>query len=94
MAQSSAQRRDRLHLRLDARTKRVLQRAAAYQEKSVTDFVLSSAAAAAEQVIERHEQVTLAPADWDVFFAALVKPPAPNKALRKAVERFRARPGA
>jgi uncharacterized protein (DUF1778 family) len=80
-----------MHLRLDARTKRTLERAAAYEEKSVSEFVLASATAAAERIIERHEVVTLPPADWDVFFDALVDPPEPNDVLKAAVRRFRGR---
>ena len=35
----TALKRDRMHLRLDGATKRKLERAAAYTQKSVTDFV-------------------------------------------------------
>jgi uncharacterized protein (DUF1778 family) len=52
-------KRDRMHLRLDAKTKRRLERAAAYEETSVTDFVLANAVAAAERVIDSHEKVRL-----------------------------------
>ncbi len=48
-----------MHLRLDAITKRKLERAAAFEETSVTDFVLANAVAAAERVIDTHEKVTL-----------------------------------
>ncbi len=86
-------KRDRVHLRLDARLKQTLERAAAYEATNVSDFVLASAIAAAERVIERHENVTLAPADWDAFYAALIDPPEPNEMLKAAVRRFRDRPG-
>ncbi len=91
MPRSETAKRDRMHLRLDARTKRMLERAAAYEERSVSDFVLATATAAAERVIERHETVTLPAADWDVFFDALVNPPEPNEVLKAAVRRFRDR---
>ena len=93
MARSQLAKRDRMHLRLDQRTKRMLERAAAYQATSVSDFVLATATAAAERVIERHEKVRLPPADWDRYFEALVKPPAPNKTLKAAIRRFRDRQG-
>jgi uncharacterized protein (DUF1778 family) len=91
MPRSESLKRDRMHLRLDARLKRTLERAAAYEEKSVSDFVLSTATAAVERIIERHETVSPAPADWDVFFDALVNPPEPNEGLKAAVHRFRDR---
>ena len=94
MARTQTARRDRIHLRLDLRTKRTLERAAAYEEKSLTDFVLAHATSAAEQVIDRHEKVTLPAADWDVFYDALINPPEPNARLKAAVRRFRDRRGA
>ncbi len=82
-------RRDRVQLRLDANTKRKLERAAAYEQKTVTQFVLACASSEAERVIEQHERVTLSVADWDAFYEALIKPPKPNKALRDAIGWYR-----
>jgi uncharacterized protein (DUF1778 family) len=90
---SVAVKRDRMHLRLDAKTKRKLARAAAYEQTSISDFVLGQAMAAADRVIEAHEKVTLSAADWDAFFEALMNPPEPNKKLRAAVRRYRERVG-
>jgi uncharacterized protein (DUF1778 family) len=94
MARSPAARRERMHLRLNTATKRTLERAAAFEATSVSEYVLATATAAAEEVIARHRTVTLAPPDWDAFFAALTRPPAPNAALRKAIRRFRSGQGA
>ncbi len=93
MPRANELKRDRMHLRLDAKAKRKLERAAAYEQKSITDFVLANAVAAAERVIEAHEKITLSDADWRVFYDALVNPPAPNKRLKEAVRRYRARIG-
>ncbi|HLJ65034.1 MAG TPA: DUF1778 domain-containing protein [Stellaceae bacterium] len=89
MLRSQSVKRERMHLRLDARTKQTLERAAHYEEKSLSDFVLATAKAAAQRVIERHETVTLSAEDWDVFFETLVHPPEPNAILKAAVRRFR-----
>jgi uncharacterized protein (DUF1778 family) len=86
-------KQDRMHLRLDAVTKRQLERAAAYERKSVSEFVVGSAAAAAEQVIEAHERITLADRDWNVFYEALINPPEPNERLKRSVRRYRERAG-
>jgi len=59
----------------------------------VTDFIMANALAAAERVIESREKVTLAPADWDVFYQALINPPEPNKKLKAAARRYRERYG-
>jgi uncharacterized protein (DUF1778 family) len=93
MSQPAEVKRDRLHLRLDAKAKRTLERAAAYEETSVTDFVLANAVAAAERVIDTHEKITLSTKDWDVFYDALINPPEPNEKLREAARRYRERVG-
>jgi uncharacterized protein (DUF1778 family) len=89
MPQSSNIRRDRMHLRVDASTKRKLERAAAYEHRTISDFVLANAIAAADRIIERHENITLSPADWNAFYDALVDPPKPNAKLRAAVRWYR-----
>jgi uncharacterized protein (DUF1778 family) len=93
MAQALDVKRDRMHLRLDAKTKRTLERAAAYEETSVTDFVLANAVAAADRVIASHEKITLSAKDWEVFYDALINPPEPNKKLKEAARRYRERIG-
>ena len=86
-------KRERMHLRMDARSKRKLERAAAYEETSITQFVLSNAVEAAERVIEARERVVLSATDWDAFHDALLNPPEPNTALRQAARRYRERVG-
>ncbi|MCW5752516.1 MAG: DUF1778 domain-containing protein [Alphaproteobacteria bacterium] len=80
---------DRLQVRLDARSKSVLQRAASYRRKTVSQFVLATALEEAERVIRENEIVTLSGPDWKVFYDALTNPPAPNAALRKAFARYK-----
>jgi uncharacterized protein (DUF1778 family) len=93
MGHAADVKRDRMHLRLDARAKRTLERAAAYAETSVSDFVLANAVAAAERVIDSHEKITLSALDWDVFYDALINPPEPNEKLKEAARRYRERVG-
>ena len=79
-----AQRQDRISLRLSSQSKRKLERAAAYADKTVTDFVLDSALKTAEDIVREQELITLTPAEFQRFADALLNPPPPNKALRKA----------
>lgn len=81
----------RVHLRMNGRTKRTLERAAAYKDTTVSRFVLSSAIAAAERVIESRERIALPTTDWDTFCDTLLNPPEPNEALRAAAHRHRER---
>jgi uncharacterized protein (DUF1778 family) len=91
MGQTVDVKRDRMHLRLDAKTKRKLERAAAYEETSVTDFVLANAVAAAERVIDARGRIRLSAKDWDIFYEALINPPEPNATLKEAARRYRER---
>lgn len=91
IAGTSAVRHARVHLRMDGRAKRTLERAAAYEETTVSRFVLTSAIAAAERVIESREKIILPTTDWDTFYDALLNPPEPNEALRVAAHRYRER---
>jgi uncharacterized protein (DUF1778 family) len=86
---ATRQRSERVEARLTPQQKRLLERAAALDGRTLTDFVLSSAQAAAAETIARHELLELTPEDQGVFVAALLKPPAPNKELRAAAARFR-----
>ena len=89
MAETANMKHERVHMRLDARSKRKLERAAAYEETTVSRFVLGNAVSAAERVIETNERVVLPATDWDAFHDALLDPPAPNAALRRAARRYR-----
>ena len=93
MAAIGGLKKDRMHLRLDAASKHKLERAAAYEETTVSRFVLANAVAAAERVIDSHERIVLAAEDWEAFHDALLAPPEPNAALREAVRRYRERFG-
>ena len=93
MAGTAETKRERLHLRLDAGSKRKLERAAAYEETTVSRFVVRNAVAAAEQVIEARERSVLPATDWDAFHDALLNPPAPNAVLQRAARRYRERIG-
>ena len=93
MVDATETKRERAHLRLDAKSKRKLERAAACEETNVSRFVLHNAVAAAELVTEARERIVLPATDWDAFHDALLNPPAPNAALRRAARRYRERIG-
>ena len=88
MPRTAQIKEDRLQVRLDAVSKGVLQRAASYRRKTVSQFVLATALEEAEKVIREHEVVSLSSADWTIFFDALTHPPPPNAALRKAFAKY------
>ena len=89
MATSAQIRDERLQVRLDARAKNMLQRAADYSRKSISQFVLTTALENAERVIHEHEVVTLSDRDWRIFYNALTRAPAPNAKLKQAFKRYK-----
>ena len=83
MAARSGARNDRLQLRLDAPSKRMLRRAAGHRRITLTRFVLAAALEAAERVLRENEAVTLSAPDWTLLYEALLDPPPPDEALSK-----------
>lgn len=76
---------------MDAKTKRLVERAAHLERRSLTDFCVSALSQAAACTIERHEALVLPEADRKAFFDVLMHPPRPSARLRRAfrVERTR-----
>jgi uncharacterized protein (DUF1778 family) len=84
MADTETTKQERMHIRLDALSKLKLERASAYAQKSLSDFVLGQALHAADEVIHEHENLTLDQADWEIFLDALEHPPKANTKLKYA----------
>ena len=89
MARTAGIKQERMHLRLDAPSKRKLERAAAYARKSVSEFVLDQALAAAQRTIDEREKIVLSAVDWDAFYEALARPPRPKAELRSGFRWYR-----
>jgi uncharacterized protein (DUF1778 family) len=82
----------RLGFRIDAETKKLVERAAALDKRTVTEFCLTALAQATRETIARHESLALTERDREVFFDALIHPPEPSErllgAFRSAAERI------
>ena len=83
----------RLGFRVDAKTKRLVERAARLERRSLTDFCMTALARAAQQALEQHASLFLSEADRAAFFDTLVNPPKPNARLRRALRVERSRIG-
>ena len=77
----------RLEARLPTNIYATLKRAAELKGRSVTDFVVSAAHEAAQQVIAEEGVIRLSAEDQRLFAAALIHPPKPNAALKRARRR-------
>lgn len=79
----------RLEARLPAEVMALLKRAAEIEGRTLTDFVVAAAHEAAKRTIEDSEVIRLSVADSCRFADALLNPPEPAPALRRAGERYR-----
>ena len=86
-------RADRLEARISGEKKAVLQHAAELSGRTLSEFVVESAQAAAMRVIQEHENIRLSQAEQIAFVTALLNPAAPNDRLRKAAANYRQQMG-
>ena len=87
--QRTEARTERLAARVPAAVKAQIHRAAELTGRSVSDFVIASAQAAAEETIRRYEVVQLTTNDSQLLADALLNPPEPNAHLRAAFDDYR-----
>lgn len=83
----------RLEARISVEQKARLQQAAALSGRTLSEFVVASAQAAASRVIEEHEAICLSRREQVAFVTALLNPTAPNARLRKAAALYRKQMG-
>lgn len=81
----AAQRQERISIRLSSQSKLKLERAAAYADKTLTDFVVDVALKKADSVVRQFETITLSPDEWARFQDLLLNPHEPNARLKKAM---------
>lgn len=88
-AQIPAAKSYRFDARLNEEQKHLIQRAAELEGRTMTDFVLHSAKAAAEQAIERRALLILTARESEAFAEAILNPAIPGPVLRKAAREYR-----
>lgn len=86
MSVATNTKQDRINLRLKHSAKEMLERAASFEGKTVSNFILTSALAHAEKTIQEHEVMSLNRLDSEAFLNALAKPIRFNKKLTDAFE--------
>ncbi len=88
MAQESS-RTQRIEARITPEAQAVVKRAAEIQGRSVSDFVVAAAQEAANRTIEETQIIRLSVEDQRAFAEAILNPPKPTPALRRAFRRHR-----
>ena len=86
---SATQSTARLEARLSADVMARLKRAAEIQGRTLTDFVVAAADEAARRAIEQTDIIRLSVEDQRQIANAILNPPEPSAALRRAAKRYR-----
>jgi uncharacterized protein (DUF1778 family) len=81
----------RLGFRLEKSAKRLIERAARLEGRSLTDFCLAALTEKARSIVAEREALALSERDREAFFRALVQPPRVNARLRHALRSERRR---
>jgi len=79
----------RLEARISTELHVMLKRAAEIQGRTMTDFVVSAVQEAAQQAIQEAGVLRLSLADQESFAQALLSPPKPNAAMKRAFARHK-----
>ncbi|TPL61587.1 DUF1778 domain-containing protein [Mesorhizobium sp. B2-4-2] len=82
-------RTSRLEARISPDMLSMMKRAAEIQGRSVSDFVVSAAQEAAQRTIEEIAIIRLSIEDQLALVEAILNPPEPNEALRKAADAYK-----
>jgi uncharacterized protein (DUF1778 family) len=79
----------RFDARLNEKQRILIQKAADIEGRTMTDFVLHSAQAAAERTIEQSAMLILSARDTQTFVDAIMHPAEPGPVLRAAANHYR-----
>ena len=79
----------RLEARVPAEVHALLKRAADLEGRTLTDFVVAAASAAARKAIEDAEMIRLSAQDQQRFADVLIDPPKVSPAMKRALNRHR-----
>jgi len=85
---TSTAKNDRIDFRVSSNTKTLLARAAELSGLKMSQFVIEAATERAQEVVTQHDQIELDDQARDAFLQALLAPPAPNAALRRAAKNY------
>lgn len=83
----------RFDARLNEEQKLLLQKAADLEGRTMTDFVLRSAEAAAERTLHERAMLVLTARETEAFVNAILHPPEPGTVLRRAAREYKTKLG-
>ena len=56
--------------------------------RTLTEFVIMSVQSKADEIVEKHRSIVSSKRDQEVFFEAIMNPPAPGKRLSAAARKY------
>jgi len=56
--------------------------------RTLTEFVIMSVQSKADEIVEKHRSIVSSKRDQEVFFKAIMTPPAPGKRLSAAARKY------
>jgi uncharacterized protein (DUF1778 family) len=86
MDAATQNKNERINLRMKSSSKRLIERAASFEGKTVSHFIMTSALEQAEKTVQKHETMTLKAKNSKIFFEALDAPVRFNRKLAVALE--------
>lgn len=86
---ATATRTERIEARTTPEVLETVRYAADLQGRSLSDFVVQAALQAAQKAIEDNHIIRLSIEDQKRFAEALLNPPEPTPAMKRALERYR-----
>jgi uncharacterized protein (DUF1778 family) len=89
MMPTEPNRTARIEARIAPDALAIVKRAAELQGRSVSDFIVAAAQDAAHRAIEETQIIRLSVEDQRMFAEAILNPPPPNDAMRRAAAAYR-----
>ena len=86
MDAATQNKNERINLRVKSSAKSLIERAASFEGKTVSHFILTSALEQAEKTVQKHETMTLKAKYSLKFLEALAAPVSFNRKLSAALE--------
>ena len=88
MDKATQNKNERINLRVKSSAKRLIARAAGFEGKTVSHFILSSALERAAETVQEHQMMVLNTKNSRAFFDALAVPVRFNRKLTEAFEEY------
>ncbi|MCU0546589.1 MAG: DUF1778 domain-containing protein [Oscillatoriaceae cyanobacterium Prado104] len=83
---------ENIELTLSQQDKETLEKAAAVQSKTLSEYLLKIALFLAKET-PKVEQIVLSDRDWEIFASAIENPPEPSAALKAAIKKHQEKYG-